>query len=327
MASRTIRPLSPAAPGPWALARLLGVLLTVALLFGLIARPGGTLHVLWNMVIPLLPAVFLVNPMLWRNVCPLATLNAVTGQRTGKRQLTGRPLRISWALGTVLLLSMVPARRFLFNEHGPALAITVGAVALLALAAGMLFARRAGFCNSICPVLPVEKLYGQYPLVSVRSARCATCSLCTPSGCIDIAGEKTMAQTLGPARRSTRWLATPFGIFSIAFPGFIIGYFTSENGSMSTFLAVYLHVLKWAWVSLVVLGVAVLLSRSTSRVALPLLGGLAFGLYYWFASPALAEAYGGGDAAALILRVAAGALLIVWLFRAMRPSIRRALAG
>lgn len=327
MASRTAAPISLPAQDHYSAAQTTGLLLTGALLAGLVARPGFTLHLLWDMVIPLLPAVFLVNPMIWRNVCPLATLNATAGQRMGMRHLIGRPLRVSWAIGIVLLFIMVPARRFLFNQSGVALAVTIAAVAALAVVGGMLYSRRAGFCNSICPVLPVEKLYGQHPLVSMRSARCAACSLCTPSGCIDIAGEKTMMQTLGPARRSARWLATPFGLFSIAFPGFIVGYFTSQNGSLSTMFAVYLHVLQWAAASLLVLGALVFLTRSTSRVALPLLGGLSFGLYYWFAAPPLAEAYGGGEVAGLILRVAAGTLLGVWLLRSIRPLVRPPLAG
>jgi hypothetical protein len=298
-----------------ALAQLLGVGLTLVLLAGLVARPAGTLHVLWDMVIPLLPAVFLLNPMLWRNVCPLATLNTVTGQRVATRPLDGQALRMSWALGIVLLFVMVPARRFLFNVDGQALAATIVAVALLALAGGLLYARRAGFCNAICPVLPVEKLYGQHPLVRLPSARCAACTLCTPSGCLDVAGDKTLMQTLGPARRSSRWLGTPFGLFSIAFPGFIIGYFTSVNGPLSTAPAVYLHVLAWSAATVMVLGSLLLAVRVTARAALPLLGALAFGLYYWFGAPALARAYGGGDMAGLVLRIAAGALLAVWLVR------------
>ena len=293
--------------------QMLGLALTAALLTGLVARPAPTLHVLWDMVIPLLPAVFLINPMIWRNACPLATLNAGTGQRMGTRPLDGNALRISWAIGIVLLFVMVPARRFVFNGNGPVLAATIVAVAALALAAGMFFSRRAGFCNAICPVLPVEKLYGQYPLVRMGSARCTTCSLCTPSGCLDLAGEKTLMQTLGPARRSSRWVGTPFGLFSIAFPGFIVGYFTSENGPLATAPAVYLHILAWSAASVLALGALALATRSSSRIALPLLGALALGLYYWFGAPALARAYGGGEMAGLLLRLAAGALIAIWL--------------
>jgi len=311
----TSAPMRPLLRRGHGLAQLLGVGLTVVLLVGLVVSPTVTLHVLWDMVIPLLPAVFLLNPMLWRNVCPLATLNSFTGQRVASRPLDGRALRISWALGIALLLVMVPARRFLFNVDGPALAATIVAVAVLAVAGGLLYARRAGFCNAICPVLPVEKLYGQHPLVRLPSARCAACSLCTPSGCLDIAGDKTLMQTLGPARRSFRWLGTPFGFFSTAFPGFIIGYFTSVNGPLSTAPAVYLHVLAWSAASVVVLGSLLLALRVTARAALPLLGALAFGLYYWFGAPPLARAYGGGEMAGLVLRIAAGSLLVVWLIR------------
>jgi len=307
--------------------QILGLVLTAVLLGGLVARPEPTLHVLWDMVIPLLPAVFLINPMIWRNACPLATLNASTGKRMGTRPLDGSALRASWAIGIVLLFVMVPARRFAFNGNGPVLAATIVAVAVLALVAGMFFSRRAGFCNAICPVLPVEKLYGQHPLVPMGSARCTACSLCTPSGCLDLAGEKTLVQTLGPARRSWRWLATPFGLFSIAFPGFIVGYFTSENGPLATAPAVYLHILGWSALSLLVLGAVALSARASSRIALPLLGVLALGLYYWFGAPALARAYGGGETAGLLLRVAAGALIAVWLVRSPLARPRATLAG
>ena len=32
--------------------------------------------------------------------------------------------------------------------------------------------RKAGFCNALCPILPVERLYGQAPLVAAGNPRC-----------------------------------------------------------------------------------------------------------------------------------------------------------
>jgi hypothetical protein len=157
----------------WVTAQILGVVLMLVLIATLVLWPKPTLHVLWDMVIPLLPAVFLVNPLLWRNVCPLATLNAVSG-RVGYRAFGGSTALTAWTAGIVLLLVMVPARRFVFNSNGPVLSLTIAAVAALALVAGVLYARRAGFCNAICPALPVEKLYGQAPL--------RRCSPLCPSG-------------------------------------------------------------------------------------------------------------------------------------------------
>ena len=66
---------------------------------------------------------------------------------------------------------LVPARRFLCNEHGIALAVVVISVAVAALAFGAVFDFKAGFCNAICPGLPVEKLYGATaPFICLNAA-------------------------------------------------------------------------------------------------------------------------------------------------------------
>ncbi|MDZ4674783.1 MAG: hypothetical protein SGI84_10025 [Gemmatimonadota bacterium] len=308
--------LSESRPSPlWSVAQVAGVVLTGVLLVGLLQWPMLTLHILWDMVIPILPAVFLINPMLWRNVCPLGTLNDWTGRRSAPP--LGRGLMVSaWVIGVILLGTLVPARRFLFNQDGVALAVTIAVVAALALLVGLQSPRRSGFCNSVCPVLPVEKLYGQAPLLQVPSARCTTCDVCTPAGCIDLAGGKSARQSL--RRRSQEWLINPFGIMVAAFPGFILGYFTLENGGPAEAANVYLHVGMWALGSLVVvLGVMSTLRPQVTQ-ALPILGALSAGLYYWYAAPALAEAYGAPVVGPLMVRLLAAGLLLVWLGNAYR---------
>lgn len=309
-------PLAPA-PSLWRFAQAIGLLLTVVLLAALVTWPVQALHVLWDMVIPLLPAVFLINPVIWRNVCPLATLNSASGTRWGTGTLDRRWTNVAWAVGIVLLALMVPARRFVFNANGLVMAATIVVVALLALGSGFLFARRAAFCNGLCPVLPVEKLYGQHPLLRIGTARCGTCTVCTPSGCIDLAGPKTMAQTLGPARKDASWLFTPFGIFAAAFPGFVIGYFTTQNGAFASAADIYAHVLAYSAASyILVAGVVTTLSVPASIVTV-LLGGVSVALYYWFAATSLASSYGGGAMAAGVLRVVMLLLAGAWTLRAL----------
>jgi hypothetical protein len=296
-------------------AQHVGLVLTAVLIFGLAAWPRPTLHVLWDMVIPLLPAVFLINPMLWRNVCPLATLNSMTGvRRTG--QLAKSHLKAGWVISLVLLALMVPARRFLFNSDGLALALTIVAVVAIAQLGGVLAPRRAGFCNSLCPVLPVEKLYGQTPLVTIPTARCADCSVCTPLACIDLARDKTVRQTLGPRARTTAWLATPFGLFAAAFPGFIIAYFTLSDGPLSSAGSVYKHMLLWTLGSMLTTAAVVIISRASALLGIAVLGGLAIALYYWYAAPTVSAAYGGNDTAALMIRLTAISLVLWWFLRA-----------
>lgn len=308
----------------WRAAQGAGVAITLALLSALLLRPAEALHVLWDMVIPLLPAVFLVNPMLWRNVCPLATLNAFTGARGKMRALGARPTRAAWAAGIVLLVTMVPARRFLFNTNGAALAITIGIVALLAFGGGMLVARRGGFCNALCPVLPVEKLYGQAPLIEIGNPRCADCSLCTPVGCIDLASVKTVAQTVGPTRRSQAWVLTAFGAFAAAFPGFIVGYFSVANGGLSSAAAVYVHVLGFALASYAIVWSMVVMANLSAKTMLPALGGLAFLLYYWLGAPSLASAFGAPEVGPTVVRLTAVTLLAIWAWHGPIRALRSA---
>lgn len=306
----------------WGTAQHLGVLLTVALLVALVRWPDPTLHLLWDMVIPLLPATFLVSPTVWRNVCPLATLNDLGGRRRAAPGLSTNLLGIGWMAGLVLLLLMVPARRFLFNEHGLILALTITGVAGLALGAGFLSSRRSGFCNSLCPVLPVEKLYGQSPLLAIGTARCADCNRCTPAGCIDLSGRRSMLQSVS-ASRARHWLLSPLGFFAALFPGFVYGYFTTVDGGMATALATYQWIGLWSVVSLVAASVPVLVARVRAAVALPVLGGAAIAVYYWFAAPKLAEAYGVGVMVGEVLRVALLALVAGWMVRAVRREVRR----
>jgi hypothetical protein len=305
----------------WRAAQLVAVGLTGILVIALFVWPDETAYFLWQMVIPLLPAVFLVNPMLWRNICPLASLNTLAGSRARARPLAGRQSQTAWSLGIVLLAILVPARRFLFNTSGPALAVTIMAVGVMAVVAGMLFARRAGFCNAICPVLPVEKLYGQAPLVRVSSARCGDCSVCTPVGCIDLAAGKTVNQTLGPARRTAGWVRTPFGAFAAAFPGFIVGYFTVDDGGLSTAATVYTHIALFAFASFAIVALTAAATKVSSRHWLRLLGGAAFLLYYWYAAPGLAEAYHAGASGPLLIRSGAVLLLAVWVWKGARQTI------
>lgn len=298
----------------WRSVQALGILLTAVLLVGLVIRPDQALPILWNVVIPLVPASLLVSPLIWRNVCPLATLNLWSAGRAGERRQTQRLAAYSSALGIFLFYLMVPARRFLFNTEGPVLAITIVIVAILALGVGAAFDLKAGFCNAICPVLSVERLYGQSPLLSVPNQRCAVCSLCSKA-CIDLAPDKSIAQHLGASRHSLSWLRSPFGAFSAALPGFVFGYFTVEDVPLAGAAGVYVHIVGWAAVSYLLASAAARLLPVRNRQILRSLAALAAGFYYWFAAPGIAETIGVALAAEP-LRVAALAFVVAWWWRA-----------
>ena len=305
-------------PGGWQVVQALGLLATVLLLVGLVVRPTLSLNILWNGLVPVLPAVFLLNPILWRNVCPLATLTMLPG---GTRTITGHTVRATLVVGAVLLVAFVMARRFLFNVNGPAIATAVAGLSLAALAGGWRFEHKAGFCNTICPVLPVERLYGQRPLLRVANTRCRPCVGCTARGCLDRSRADALRTAIGQRAASETWVRSPFGGFAAAFPGLIVGYFTVGNTSLAGAPAVIGHVLLAVAVSVLVVVLLVRLLRVSSGSGLPLLGALAAGHYYWYTAPVISAAWQLPSGATWGIRIAALLLIAAWL--GPRPAGRR----
>lgn len=311
------RPVSAKALWAWKTLQIAGVVVTVALLAGFVLRPPFTLDLLWNVLIPILPATFLIAPSLWRGVCPLATLNTLANDRRTGRKLTPRALPVVSGVGILLLFALVPARRFLLNENGLWLAAIVIVVSLLALVLGFLFDSKSGFCNSICPVLPVEKLYGQHPLIEFKNPRCLHCDLCTPKGCIDLSPQKAISHAAGSNRSGASWLNSGFGIFAAVFPGFVIGYFQTANGPLSSAPAVYFTVATWAAASYVVVLFAAGVLKVRAATILPVVAAVAVAAYYWYVTPSFVETLAWRGSSTMVIRTVALTLTALWLTRAM----------
>ncbi len=299
----------------WRAAQVVALLATLLLLAALVVAPRVGLLLLWDVAIPVLPAVFLIQPMIWRNICPLGTLNMLTNRREGGWVLKNGRIPPATVIGMLLLALMVPARRVLFNTDGPVLAATIVIVAVLALALGVLFDRKAGFCISICPVLPVERLYGQSPIVAMGNPRCSSCTGCVTRGCLDMSQEKSIAQTLGRDRESHAWLQIPFGVFAASFPGFVLGYNLTADGDLVDMWKVY------AMVGLCSVGSYIasqLLVRSLNlgwKTAMRVFSATGFGLYYWFAAATVSEHLALPPWAPTLIRAMALILLVTWLSR------------
>jgi nitrite reductase (NADH) large subunit len=305
-------------PSPrWKTAQVGGVAFTAALVVALVAWPSVTLTLFWGLVIPLVPASLLFAPHVWRSVCPLATLNMLGNGFVARHIPSRRVATLGTTAGILLLFAMVPARRFAFNTDGAVLAATIAAVGLLAIVLGMFFEAKSGFCNSLCPVLPVEKLYGQLPAIELGHTRCEDCHSCSKAGCIDVAPTKETVRLTRLPRRNA-WLFTTSGAFAAAFPGFVLGYFSTADVSLNGAPLVYATVLAWAAGSYALVFVAARVVRFGAGVWLPLLAGLAAGAYYWFVSPIVAATIGAPELVAFFIRVVFLALVGSWSVRALR---------
>ncbi len=263
----------------WRVARgaVLGGALGIAVALPL-AEPVWTLR-FWQGVVPLLPILFLVSPGTWRNVCPLATVGdggpVVEGRATNG---SAAPLG-AVVVALVLLISLRPA---LFEASGWATSGLLAGVGVFAFAVGRRRPRKSGFCNRLCPILPVEQLYGQAPLIRPENERCGPCDGCTPRGCLDLAGPAALPQLLTGARRGSGWLATPFGAFAGAFPGIVVGFSAAVEPAPWAVLTTMVLAGFASWLTVAVVVRATGLAWAA---ALPLLAALALGAHLWLALP------------------------------------------
>lgn len=158
------------------------LLLGGALLIGVLCIwPTLGINLFWNLLVPVAPALFMVLPGLWRNICPMATMSLLPRHLGFSRRLH---VPQAWVgpmsfIGLIALLVIVPVRHLSLNFNGPMTALMLGGAALIALICGFFFEWRSGWCSSLCPIHPVEKLYGTAPLTSLPNAHCFPCERCT----------------------------------------------------------------------------------------------------------------------------------------------------
>jgi hypothetical protein len=302
----------------WSAARGAAFAGLLALLALAIVDHDAALRLVWGIIVPLLPITLLISPALWRGICPLSTLNEAGNRLGGTTPLSPRDERRFAIVGLVLFAVLVPARHLVFDQDAVILTGTILGVGVLAVVLGARYQQRSAFCNGLCPILPVERLYGQSPLVAIGRGRCATCAVCTPRGCLDLAGDKALAQTLGHARRDQRWLATPLGFFAAALPGFIVGFNQLSDAPVPSFAQAYVVPLGAALGSVAATAILVALLRPAARGAIVALSASAITLHYWYAGPTLARSFGLAGGASVAFRMVAFSVIAVWTVRALR---------
>jgi len=197
----------------------------VALVNLLLFWPAVGIALMWNLIIPIAPALVTISPGLWRNICPMATFHMLP-QKLGISRNIRMPEWGAAALGmtsVILLFAVVPMRRIGLNVDGPLTAIMLLSAAVIAFAMGSLFEMRSGWCTSLCPIHPVERLYGTNPALTFKNARCDLCEGCS-NPCPDSTPELT--PTAGMPTKVQQLL----GNFLIgSFPGFVWGWYQVQD--------------------------------------------------------------------------------------------------
>jgi hypothetical protein len=282
----------PAVPSParWRTTQYAVLLLGVALLATLLLQPELGLNLMWNGLIPLAPALLVIVPGLWRNICPMATLSLLP-QRLGLARRNMLPRRWAAALSLVslgALFVIVPLRHLTLDTNAPLTALMIALSALLAVGMGMAFELRSGWCNSLCPIHPVEKLYGQAPALTVANARCDECRKCSQP-CPD------SIRTMNPIVTGSSRLEKAAGHLVVgALVGFIWGWYRVPDFHGAVNAGDIVGAFAWPYVgalcSLALYAAAyrwVYRSDTERRLLVKLFATAAVGTYYWYRIPAL----------------------------------------
>ncbi|RSS83584.1 FAD-dependent oxidoreductase [Streptomyces sp. WAC06614] len=302
----------------WDVGRLASVAGLVALVVALLVEPRWGLRVWWGIVVPCLPLVWLLVPGLWRNLCPAAAVNQVP-RRAGLSFSRTAP---AWwknyapAVGMALFLAAVASRPLIFDDNGPATAAGIGVAFVGALVGGVVLKGKSGWCSSVCPMLPVQRLYGQTPLATVPNSHCRPCVGCTKN-CYDF--NPKIAWLADVNDEDERWAGLRL-IFAGVFPGVVLAYFTSPSGASA--VEVYARFLLALAASVGLFMVLRTMRVMSDAKLTALYAAAAIVLFYWWASRVLAgSVFGDPDHFSIwIIRLAAFAFAASFVWRSVRKE-------
>lgn len=314
----------------WRVLRILGLVATAAVVVALFIDPPLGLLAFWGVLVPALPLVFFLAPGFWRNVCPMATLNQVPRTVGFTRALTMPKWfrEYGFLIATALLLAIIPARKLLFDTNGPAVGVLIIGSLALAFAGGVFLKGKSGWCSTMCPLLPVQRLYGQTPFLTVRNAHCRPCVGCVKN-CYDFnpaAAYMADIYDTDPHRSGYRKL------FASAFPGVIFAFYTVDSVSA---LTTYLQFASIVLLSVGTFYVATTLLKVTALKVTTLYAAAALVLYYWFSLPILRDRLAGTlgvaipEPAVWVAQGAIAALAVLWVARTYAkepPFVAQAIA-
>lgn len=272
----------------WRIAQWVVWVIGAFILFSLLFFPSLGIVLFWNILIPMAPALFVFGIGIWRNVCPLATTNLLPRHlNLSKRKRLSVLKQGQLNLIAVLALyAIVPLRHAVFNNSGIATALLIISMAVAGVIMGFFYEWKSAWCSGLCPVHPVEKLYGGNVTASVPNAHCDLCRNCVIPCPDSIANIDP-----GTSGRNIYQQVSGF-LIAGGLPGFIWGWFhvPDENSitSLQTFL--YVYKLPLTGMALTLFLYAALLAVIRPEYEQRLTGVFAaagVSCYYWFRIPAL----------------------------------------
>jgi hypothetical protein len=197
---------------------ILGVLYVTIIVICFTTNIGP--RIFWTMALPLLiMMIVLIGFNTWRRICPLAYWGTFGVRfRLKKAKVRRVPEWMeSWffLISLGFLVVMLVVRLVLINGDGKFLGITLILIGILAAFTNFSYSGRA-WCNFICPVGTVERIYTDpNSLRMAGNSQCTKCTACKRH-CPDIDQENAYWKDVSlPSRR----------IAFYSFPGIVLGFY------------------------------------------------------------------------------------------------------
>jgi NADPH-dependent 2,4-dienoyl-CoA reductase/sulfur reductase-like enzyme/ferredoxin len=311
--------------GFWHGVRLISVLTYLALCVAMFVWPTQALFAFFKVVVPLLPILFFVAPGLWRNICPLAAANQAARVFGFSRAATtpGWLQRHGYLIAIGLFFGIAGARLALFNASGSATGILLAVTIVNAFIMGIAFKGKSGWCSSICPLLPLQRVYGQTPFLLVANTHCNPCVSCTRH-CYDFKPQPAYQADLADPDPS--W-SRPRRLFAAALPGFVLGFYLLLGQTQLGDWHLYGRLALFVLGSVGALFVLIALIPVLEPVLVAVWGAVAISLFYWFGADVLAGSIHtlfGVDATVIRwpVRCAVIALAAIWVSRTVATHRR-----
>lgn len=273
----------------WRIAQLLVGIIGLGIFFSLIFIPEIGIHAFWNVLIPVAPALFVVSAGLWRNVCPLASTSLISrhlGFARNKKLKVKQQGKFQ-LISVILLLLIIPLRHTIFDTNGPATALIIGLLAVIAIVLSFRYDWKSAWCSGLCPIHPVEKLYGRKSLFELPNAHCKSCVSCV-SNCPD------STKAINPILKKKKSINEKIGgtIIVGGFPGYIWGWFHVQdyynNEGWYHLISTYSIPLVAMTTTLVLfLFLKKIISKKNEILLVNLFAMAAVSIYYWYRLPAL----------------------------------------
>lgn len=308
----------------WNILRIISVVSAITVCIILFTIPQIGLFILWKIIIPLLPLVFFIVPGLWRNLCPLAALNQAPRLWGITRGLTHTNTikEYSYVIGISLFFLLVFFRKVFFDDSGLGSALLILGALSLAFLGGVFFKGKSGWCSSICPLLPVQRLYGQTPFVTVPNSHCQPCVGCTKN-CYDF---NPSVAYLADQYDDDKYYTGYRRFFAGTFPGFVLAFYLVDVPPDTSISMMVLEFYIYVSISLGTFFLLDTFTKATNNKLTALYGAAAFNIFYWFNLPTLISSFNTISGISLpewfiwILRSLIFGLTLFWVIRTVQTE-------